>query len=88
MVVLEFLLGIWHKSSAVRSAGVADFLCSLLEIEPGATDATLLVRDGNNLFPLVRDNAVLMLRVAMRLAMREDGGQKVKLATGASHFEA
>lgn len=73
MVVL--LLVIWSKSSAVRSAAVADFFDSALETEPGATDTTLLVRDGDNLFPFVRESAVLKLRVAMRLVIMEGDGQ-------------
>lgn len=86
MVVLALLLKIWSKSSTVRSAAVADFFCSVLETESDATDTTPLVRDGDNLFRLVRDRAVLKLRVAMRLAMTKGGGQEVKLATGASQL--
>lgn len=78
------LLRIWPKSSVVRSAAVADFLS--LETEPGATDATLLVMGNGSLFCLMRDNVVLRLRVATRLAMRDGGGQVVKLATSASHL--
>lgn len=69
------------RSSAVKSAAVADFLDPA---ESGATDTMLLKRDGCSLFCLVSDKAVLKLRVATRLAMMEDRGQEVKLATGAS----
>lgn len=87
--MLALLLRIWPKSSAVRSAAVADFLCSALETEPGATDTTLLAREGDGPFRLVRESAVLKLRVATRLAMTEGGGQEMKLATSASDsFEA
>ena len=78
------LLIIWFKSSAVRSAEVADFLFSELETDSGATDTTLLTRNGDSLLRFARDNAVLKLRVAMRLAMVEVSRQEVKLATGAS----
>jgi len=83
VVVLEPLRETWPKSSAVRSADVADFLGSALEAELGATYTMLLERDGDSLLCLVRDRAVLRLRVAARLAM-VDSGEGVK-ATGASH---
>ena len=80
VVVFELLReGSWPKSSAVRSAGVADFVGSVL----GAELTILLERDGDGLPCLVRDRAVLKLRVATRLAIVEGGTREVK-ATGAS----
>ena len=73
----------WSKSSAARSAAVADFLGSVLEAEPGATYTMLLKRDGDSLPCLARDRAVLELRIATRLAMMEDGGLEME-ATNAS----
>ena len=80
MVVLDPLReGSWSKSSAVRSAAVADFAGSVLGAELGATYTMLLERDGDSLPCLVRNRAVLKLRVATRLDMVEE----VKV-TGAS----
>ena len=71
-VVLVFLRERgWSKSSAVRSAAVADFLGSGLEAESGATYTMLLERDGESLLCLVRDRAVLSVRVVTRPAMVE-----------------
>ena len=85
-MVFAFLRGgIGPKSSAVRSAAVADCLGLVVELDSGATDTLLLTRDGDSLFCFVRDRAALKLRVATRLVMVEDRGQEVKLATGASH---
>ena len=82
-VVLAFLRERgWPKSSAARSAAVADFLGSGLEAELGATYTMLLERDGEGLLCLVRDRAVLSVRVVTRPAMMEDYGWEMK-ATGA-----
>ena len=71
------------------SATVADFLGSALVTESGATYTIFLERDGDcNLLCLVRDSAVLMLRVATRLAMMEDGSQEVRATSASGSFEA
>ena len=61
---------------AVRSASVADFFGSALETESGAAYTTLLERDGDSLLCLARDSAVVKPRVARRLTMMEDSGQR------------
>ena len=76
MVVFELLrVRSWSKSSVVRSAGVADFVGSVLGAGLGATYTMLLESGGDSLPCLLRDRAVLKLRVATRLAMMKDSGR-------------
>lgn len=73
--VPELLLGMsWPRSSAVRSAAVADFFGSVLGVGSGVADAMVLERTGDSLLCLVKDRVVLKPRVATRLAMMEESG--------------